>query len=140
MSDGEHDEFGDRDGLDEQESAIGAEDAQCAFALAPPVKRQYASNEFDQPKIFIRSRCEERCVPPGGDEDHESENERSALECAAAGRSSNKRDVSVHDWSNGSTTPFGSAVAGGVFSLRLLWTRGSSFYVIKARYSEEGFC
>jgi hypothetical protein len=111
-----------------------------ALSPCPPVKRQYAGNDFDQPKIFIRSRCEERCVPPGGDEDHESENERSALECAAAGRSSNKRDVSVHDWSNGSTTPFGSAVAGGVFSLRLLWTRGSSFYVIKARYSEEGFC
>jgi hypothetical protein len=80
-------ECGDGIDLDEQGSAIGAEDAQCAFALAPPVKRQYASNDFDQPKIFIRSRCEERCVPPpGGDEDSESENERSAVECAAARR------------------------------------------------------
>jgi hypothetical protein len=39
VSDAEHDNLGDGNGLDEQEGAIGAEDAQCAFGLAPPVKR-----------------------------------------------------------------------------------------------------
>jgi hypothetical protein len=34
VSDAEQDDFGDRDGLDEQEGAIGAEDSQRAFRLA----------------------------------------------------------------------------------------------------------
>jgi hypothetical protein len=35
VSDAEHDDFGNDDALDEQEGAIGAEDAQRAFNLAP---------------------------------------------------------------------------------------------------------
>ena len=35
VSDAEHDDFGDDDALDEQEGAIGAEDPQRAFDLAP---------------------------------------------------------------------------------------------------------
>jgi len=98
VSDAEHDEFGDADSLDQQEGAIGAEKAQCAFSLAPPVKRQRAGNNFDKPKIFVRSRGEERRVPPPGRDDNgESADKRSALKCAAAGRSSNEDYVSVHD-------------------------------------------
>ena len=42
VRDAEHDDFGDDDALDEQQGAIGAEDAQRAFSLAPPVERQLA--------------------------------------------------------------------------------------------------
>ena len=91
VSDAEHDDFGNGDGLDEQQGAIGAEDAQRAFGLAPPIKRQYAGDDFDEPKIFVRSRREERCVPPPGrDDNRESADECRALECAAAGRSPNQ--------------------------------------------------
>ena len=39
VSESEHDDFGDGDALDEQQGAIGAEDPQRAFDLAPPIKR-----------------------------------------------------------------------------------------------------
>ena len=100
VSESEHDDFGDRDALDEQEGAIGAEDPQRAFDLAPPVKRQFAGDDFDELKICVRSRREEgRVPPPGRDDNGESADERSALECAAAGRSPNEYQVSLHDWS-----------------------------------------
>ena len=68
VSDSEHDDFGDGDALDEQEGAIGAEDPQRAFDLAPPVKRQFAGDDFDELKICVRSRREEgRAPPPGRD-------------------------------------------------------------------------
>ena len=50
-SNAEHDDFGDGDAFDEQEGAISAEDAQRAFDLAPPVKRQCAGDDFDELKI-----------------------------------------------------------------------------------------
>jgi hypothetical protein len=59
VSDAEHDDFGDGDALDEQESAIGAENPQRAFDLAPPVKRQFAGDDVDELKICVRSRREE---------------------------------------------------------------------------------
>ena len=100
VSESEHDDFGDGDALDEQEGAIGAEDPQRAFDLAPPVKRQFAGDEFDELKICVRSRREEgRVPPPGRDDNGESADERSALECAATGRSPNEYHVSLHDWS-----------------------------------------
>jgi hypothetical protein len=100
VSESEHDDFGNGDALDEQEGAIGAEDPQRAFDLAPPVKRQCAGDDFDELKISVRSRREEgRVPPPGRDDNGESAYERSALECAAAGRSPNEYQVSVHDWS-----------------------------------------
>jgi hypothetical protein len=72
VSDAEHDNLGDGNGLDEQEGAIGAENAQCAFGLAPPVKRQRAGDGFDELEIFVSSRREEGCVPPpGSDNDRE---------------------------------------------------------------------
>jgi hypothetical protein len=46
VSESKHDDFGDGDALDEQEGAIGAEDPQRAFDLAPPVKRQFAGDDF----------------------------------------------------------------------------------------------
>ena len=98
VSESEHDDFGDRDALDEQKSAISAEDSQRTFDLAPPVKRQFAGDDFDEPNICVRSRREEGRVPPPGREDNaESADERSALKCAAAGRSPNEYHVSVHD-------------------------------------------
>jgi hypothetical protein len=98
LSDAEQDDFGDDDGLNEQEGAVGAEDSQRAFGLAPPVKRQSAGNNFDELKIFVRRRREEGCIPPPGrDDNNESADERHDLECAAAGRSPNEHYVSVHD-------------------------------------------
>jgi hypothetical protein len=100
VSESEHDGFGDGDALDEQEGAIGAEDPQRAFDLASPVKRQFAGDDFDELKISVRSRREKGRVPPPGRENNgESAYERSALECAAAGRSPNEYQVSLHDWS-----------------------------------------
>ena len=58
VSDAEHDDFGDGDTLDEQEGAIGAENPQRAFDLAPPVKRQFAGDDFDELKICVRGRRE----------------------------------------------------------------------------------
>ena len=111
MSDAEHDEFGDGDGLDQQQSTIGAEDAQCAFGLAPPVKRQQAGNDFDQLKIFVCSRREKRRIPPpGGGYYGKTADECCALERAAACRSANEPDVSVHDRSTVKRT-VSSAVA-----------------------------
>jgi hypothetical protein len=52
VSGAEQNHFGDDDGLDEQESAIGAEDSQRAFGLTPRVKRQSAGDDFDEPKGF----------------------------------------------------------------------------------------
>jgi hypothetical protein len=60
VSESEHGDFGDGDALDEQEGAIGAEDPQRAFDLVPPVKRQFAGDDFDELKICVRSRREER--------------------------------------------------------------------------------
>ena len=59
VSDAEHDDFGDDDALDEQEGAIGAEDAQRALNLAPPVERQYAGDGFDELKVLVRG-CREK--------------------------------------------------------------------------------
>src|SRR5690349_10899962 len=47
VSEAEHDRFGDGDGFDEQEGAIGVKDAERAFDLAPPAKRQFAGYDFD---------------------------------------------------------------------------------------------
>jgi hypothetical protein len=100
VGESEHDDFGDGDALDKQERAIGAEDPQRAFDLAPPVKRQLAGDDFDELKICVRSRRKEgRVPPPGRDDNGESADECSALECAAAGRSPNQYHVSLHDWS-----------------------------------------
>ena len=91
VSESEHDDFGDSDALDEQEGAIGAKDPQRAFDLARPVKRQFPGDDFDELKICVRSRREEgRVPPPGRDDNGESADERSGLECAAAGRSPNE--------------------------------------------------
>jgi hypothetical protein len=49
VSDSEHGDFGNGDALDEQEGAIGAEEAQRAFGLTPPVERQCAGDSFDKP-------------------------------------------------------------------------------------------
>src|SRR5689334_25183448 len=69
VSESEHDDFGDDDALDEQEGAIGAEDPQRAFDLAPPVKRQFAGDDFDELKVRVRSRREKGRVPlPGRDD------------------------------------------------------------------------
>jgi hypothetical protein len=98
MTDAEQDGFGNGDGLDEQEGAIGAEDSQRAFGLAPPVKRQCAGYHFDELKIFVRRRGQEGCVPPPSRNNNcKSADERYALEYATAGRSPNKHQVSVHD-------------------------------------------
>jgi hypothetical protein len=100
VSESEHDGFGDGDALDEQEGAIGAEDPQRAFDLASPVKRQFSGDDFDELKISVRSRREKGRIPPPDRENNgESAYERSALECAAAGRSPNEYQVSLHDWS-----------------------------------------
>ena len=105
MSDAEKDHFGDDDGLDEQEGAIGAKDSQRAFGLTPPVKRQSAGDDFDEPKVLVRSRREEGCVPPPSRNDNcTSADERRALEYASAGRSPNEDQVSVHGWVNVWTT------------------------------------
>ena len=58
VSESEHDDFRDGDALDEQEGAIGAEDPERAFDLAPPVKRQFAGDDFDELKICVRGRRE----------------------------------------------------------------------------------
>ena len=76
--------FGDDDGLDEQEGAVGAKNSQRAFGLAPPVKRQSGSGDFDEPKVFVRSPREEGCVPPPSRNDNcQGAAERRALEYAA---------------------------------------------------------
>ena len=99
VSESKHDDFGDGDALDQQEGAIGAEDPQRALDLAPPVKREFGGDDFDELKICVRSRREKgRVPPPGRDDNGESADERSALECAAAGRSPNEYHVSLHDW------------------------------------------
>jgi hypothetical protein len=104
VSESENDAFGNGDALDEQEGTIGAEDPQRAFDLAPPVKRQFAGDDFDELKICVRGRREEgRVPPPGRDYNGERADERSALECAAAGRSPNEYHVSLHDWVNSLT-------------------------------------
>jgi hypothetical protein len=91
VSESEHDDFRDGDALDEQEGAIGAEDPERAFDLAPPVKRQFAGDDFDELKICVRGCREEgRVPPPSRDDNSESADERSALECAAAGSSPNE--------------------------------------------------
>jgi len=108
VSESEHDDFGDGDAFDEQEGAIGAEDPQRAFDLASPVKRQFAGDNFDEPKICVRRRREEgRVPPPGCDDNGEGADERSALECAAAGRSPNEYQVPLHEWST--VGPYASA-------------------------------
>ena len=100
VSKSEHDAFGDGDALDEQKGAIGAEDPQRAFDLAPPLKRQFAGDDFDELKICVRSRrVKGRVPPPSRDDNGESADERSALECAVAGRSPYEHHVSLHDWS-----------------------------------------
>src|SRR5205823_1713286 len=77
VSDAEHDEFSDGDAFDKQEGAIGAEDPQRAFDLAPPVKRQFAGDDFDELKICVRSRREEgRVPPPSRDDNSESSDKR----------------------------------------------------------------
>ena len=87
MSDAEHDDFGNDDALDEQEGAIGAENAQRAFNLAPPVEWQYAGDGFDELKVLVRGCREERGVPPPGCyNDDKSADKRCTLERAAAGR------------------------------------------------------
>jgi hypothetical protein len=113
VSESEHDAFGNGDALDEQEGAIGAEDPQRAFDLAPPVKRQFAGDDFDELKICVRGYREEgRVPPPGRDYNGERADERSALECAAAGRSPNEYHVSLHDWVNSLPSRVGSILAG----------------------------
>src|SRR5215472_13607987 len=75
-----------------------AENPQRAFDLAPPVKRQFAGDDFDELKICVRSRREEgRVPPPSRDDNAESADERSALECAAAGCSPDEHHVSLHE-------------------------------------------
>jgi hypothetical protein len=55
--------------------------------LLPQVKRQFAGDDFDELKICVRSRREEgRVPPPGRDDNGESADEHSGLECAAAAR------------------------------------------------------
>src|SRR5260370_17267588 len=71
VRDAEHDDFGDNNTLDEQEGAIGAEDAQRAFNLAPPVNRQDAGDGFDEPKILVRGCREKAAVPPPGPDDNQ---------------------------------------------------------------------
>ncbi len=66
VSDAEHDDFGDDHALDEQEGAIGAEDAQRAFNLAPPVERQYAGDSFDELEVLVRGCREEGGGSPHG--------------------------------------------------------------------------
>jgi hypothetical protein len=52
--------------------------------------------DFDELKISVRSRREEgRVPPPGHDDNGESAYERSALECAATGRSPNENQVAA---------------------------------------------
>src|SRR5262249_3489418 len=87
MGDAQHNNLRYRNRLDKQEGAIGTEDPRCAFGLTPPVKRQRTGADFDEPKIFVRSRRQERCVPPpGSDDNRESADERRALESATASR------------------------------------------------------
>jgi hypothetical protein len=65
-----------------------------------PSQTAICGDDFDELKICVRSRREEgRIPPPGRDDNDESADERSALECAAAGRSPNEYHVSLHDWS-----------------------------------------
>ena len=83
VSDAEQDGFGYHDALDEQEGAIGAEDAQRAFDLASPIKRQRPGHSFDDLKIFVGRHGEKGGVPPPGrDDEGKSADERSALEGA----------------------------------------------------------
>src|ERR1700736_6103735 len=104
VSDAEHDDFGDDDALHEQEGAIGAEDTQRAFNLAPPVERQYAGDGFDELKVLVRGGREEGGVPPSDrDDDGESADKRDALDRAAAGRFANEHQMSVHGWSTAGT-------------------------------------
>ncbi len=91
MRDAEHDDFGDGNTLDEEEGAIGTEDAQRALNLASPVNRQETGGGFDESKVLIRrSRQEGSVPPPGPDDNHKSTDQRSALEDAAASRSPRK--------------------------------------------------
>src|SRR5215510_13704127 len=56
--------------------------------------------EIDELKVCVRSPCEEgRVPPPSRDDNAESADQRSALECAAAGCSPDEHYVSIHDWS-----------------------------------------
>lgn len=101
MSDAEQDHFGQDDGLDEQEGTVGAENSQRAFSLTPPIKRQSGGDDFDEPKVFVRSGREEGCVPPPSRNDNcKGAAERRALECAAAGGSPDEDQVPVHSWVN----------------------------------------
>ncbi|MGE5271823.1 MAG: hypothetical protein ACM3JG_19355 [Thiohalocapsa sp.] len=42
--------------LDQQQGAIGAEDAERAFGLASPIGRQQGRYRFDEAQVFVR-RC-----------------------------------------------------------------------------------
>ena len=98
VSESEHDAFGDGDAFDEQEGAIGAENPQRAFDLAPPLKGQFAGDDFYELKVCVRSRREKGRPPPGCDDNCESADERCALECAVPGCSPNEYHVSLYDW------------------------------------------
>ena len=59
--------------------------------LLPQSNGNFAGDDFDELKICVRSRREEgRVPPPGRDDNGESADERSALECAASGCSPNE--------------------------------------------------
>jgi len=110
VSDAEQDGFGYHDALDEQEGAIGAEDAQRAFDLAPPIKRQRPGHSFDEMKVFVGRHGEKGGVPPPGrDDEGKSADERSALEGTEAGGSPREHEMSVH----------GGSTARGTFQLSL---------------------
>src|SRR5215472_7713144 len=65
--------------------------------LAPPVKWQFAGDDFDELKICVRSRREDgRVPPPSRDDNAEGADESSALECAAAGCSPDEHHVPLH--------------------------------------------
>ena len=84
LRDAEHDQLGERDAFDKQQRAIGTEDAERALGFACPIGRQDTGGRFDEAKVCVGRRCQERGVPqPGADDDDEGAEQRYGFEAAA---------------------------------------------------------
>ena len=102
MSNPEHDQLYDGDRLGKQQRAVCPKEAQSAFELAPPIKRQELRQGFEQPEILIRGHRQQRGIPkPGGGDQDEGADERETFEDAAPGDPRDEKSPGVHTAVNG---------------------------------------
>src|SRR5439155_24591774 len=99
IGNGQHDELSERDTLDQQEGAVGAKNAERAFGLARPVRRQQTRGHFDKPKVLVCSCRQKRGIPkPDRNDDDEGSDKRGRLKRPAPGPRCDEDHLSIHVW------------------------------------------